>query len=73
MQHVCVLAADNYHSVSGARYNPGILSNMADYSAVRVTRLGNFALLGRLNCPAPPISPRVLLLLFNQEPPLCLP
>lgn len=56
MQHVCLVAADNYHSVSGARYNPGILRNMADYSAARVTRFGNFALLGKLNCPASPVS-----------------
>lgn len=67
MQHVCVLAADNYHSVSGARYNPGILRNVADYSAVRETHSGNFALLGKLNCPASPISPHLLLLLSTRS------
>lgn len=65
MQHFCVVAADNYHSVSGARYNPGILRNMADYSALRVTQFGNFALLGKLNCLASPISSHFLFLLFN--------
>lgn len=55
MQHFCVVAADNYHSVSGARYIPGILRNMADYSALRVTQFGNSALLGKLNCLASPI------------------
>lgn len=72
MQHFCVVAADNYHSVSGARYNPGILRNMADYSAFRVlTPFENFALLGKLNCLASPISSHFLLL-SNQEPPFCL-
>lgn len=47
MQHFCVVAADNYHGVSGAGYNPGILRNMADYSALRGTQFGNFALLGK--------------------------
>lgn len=50
MQHFSMMAADNYHSVSGARYIPGILRNMADYRALRVTQLGNFALLIKLNC-----------------------
>lgn len=72
MQHFCVVAADNYHSVSGARYNPGVLRSMADHSALRVTQFGNFALLGKLNCLASWISSHFLLLLSNQELPFCL-
>lgn len=72
MQHFCVVAADNYHSVSGDRYNPGILRNMADYSALRVTQFGNFALLGKLNCLVLRISSHFLLLLSNRETPFCL-
>lgn len=56
MQHFCVVAADNYCSVSGARYNPGVLRSLADYSALRVTQSGNSALLGKLNCLASRIS-----------------
>lgn len=71
MRHVCLVAADNYHSVSGARYNPGILRNMVDYSAGRGTRFGNFALLGKLNCPASSVSSLSLWRLFLEEPPSC--
>ena len=56
MKHFCVVAADNYHSVSGARYNPGVLRSTADYSALRGTQFGNSALLGKLNCLASRIS-----------------
>ena len=51
-----MVAADNYHSVSGAGYNAGVLGSTADYSALRVTQFGNSALLGKLNCLASRIS-----------------
>lgn len=67
-----MVAADSYHTVSGARYNPGILRNMADDSALRVTQFGNFALLGKLNGLASASSSHFLLLLSDQELPFYL-